>query len=305
MNTRDVYIDDSTGKYYVWDGTQFVEYVPGMADKPIEIGDRGSDEFEQAEEEERQKKIDREEEEDPELKDLNARSDADRLKDISRKMSNDETGAEFEHEKIKANQRERERRKQIARRNAAEFKGNKAGLAKFKADFSKFIADEVASFEISTWSRPNRRYIDSPFIMPGTREEENAHIPSVRVYFDHSSSWDAAKIADGKAVIESIVRDYVKKKKLVIEILYFGNKVSTNPSDTGGGTYGQPIADDILKYKPDNVIIMTDADIGSWGNGITTNVVVKGGVFLLFKDGVSVNLQDHVKGKKQTRSYEI
>ena len=294
-----IYVDDSTGKYYSWDGSKFVEYSNSSNSQPT-IGSHGDENITNAEEEERQKKIDQEEKENPNLnKDI--KSDSDRVKDITQKMADKETADKMDSDRIRVNQRERERQKAAARKNASNYKGNKAGLTKFKADFSKFIKNEVAEVEQATWSRLNRRYTDTPFIMQGTRREENSSIPSVRIYFDHSGSWVEEKIRDGKQVIESIVKEYVNKKKLKVEILYFGNRVSENPDDTGGGTKGQPIMDNIKQYKPDNVIIMTDSDIGD----LTSTTVVKGGVFLLFKGGISVNLQQNIRGKKITRSYEI
>ena len=294
----EIYVDDNTGKYYTWDGSSFVEYS-SQGNSP-QIGSHGDESITDEEEKERQRKIDQEEKETPN-QNKDSKSDEDRIKDITQKMSDQDTADKLDYDRIKVNQKEKERQKKLARKNADAFKGNKAGLTKFKADFSKFIKNEVASVEMSTWSKQNRRYVNSPFIVPGTKEEDNLNIPSVRIYFDHSGSWDERKIADGKAVIEAITRDYVKKKKLIIEILYFGNRVSTNPSDTGGGTYGKPIMEDIHKYKPDNVIIMTDSDIGD----LSSTTTVKGGVFLLFKGGISTNLQEHIKGKKITRSYEI
>ena len=295
----DIYIDDDTGRYYTWDGSKFVEYVSSNS---AQIGSRGSGEYDQGEEEERQKKIAQDEINHPGYdSDDDNRSAAERMKDISRKMDDENTRDNFEMDKIKVNQREREKQRAIARRNAAAFKGNKAGLTKFKADFSKFIKNEVSAVEMDTWSRPNRRYVNSPFIMPGRKEFDNLKIPSIRVYFDVSASWGDDKIADGKAVIESIVKEYVKKKQLTIEVLYFDTEIHNNINDGGGGTSGRPIANDIAKYRPDNVIVMTDSDIGDMHDMVT----VKGGVFLLFKGGISTNLQDHMRGKKITRSYEI
>ena len=221
-------------------------------------------------------------------------------------MSDQNTASGMESDIVRASQKERERRKKAARKNADQYAGGsgKADIKAFEKDFSKFIANEVAEVEIEdpSWSRKNRRYTSSPFIMPGTRREIlNGPVPTVRVYFDHSGSWDENKIAVGKQVIEAITSGYVAKKKLILEVLYFGNQVSETPNGTGSGTEGTPIMEDIKKYKPDNVIIMTDSDISD----IVTTTRVKGGVFLLFKGGVSTNLQQSIKGKKFTRSYEI
>ena len=295
-----IYVDDNTGRYYIWDGSKFVEYKNET--KP-QIGDRPSDEVEKAIEAERERRIDQEEQDDPDLAELNRKnkSDADRIKDIHNKMSDSETGDKMEMDKIKVSQREIERQKQVARKNAQGYQGKHGDLNKFKADFSRFLANEVSKVEQDTWARRNRRYTNTPFIMKGSRMVDNPSIPSVRIYFDHSGSWDQNMIREGKEVIESIVRDYVKKKKLVVEVLYFGSKVSENPDDTGGGTNGKPIMENIRQYKPDNVIVMTDSDISD----LDSTTVVPGGVFFLFKGGISTNLEDHLKGKKITRSYSI
>ena len=296
-----LYIDDSTGTYYTWDGSKFVRY---NSNKNVQMGDKGDQNFQDQEEKERQAKIDQE------TKDgegQSADSAKDRVSRIKNAMSDQNTASGMESDIVRASQKERERRKKAARKNADQYNkssGKAFDISAFERDFSKFIANEVAEVEIEdpSWSRKNRRYTSSPFIMPGTRREIlNGPVPTVRVYFDHSGSWDENKIAVGKRVIESITSGYVAKKKLILEVLYFGNQVSENPNDTGGGTYGTPIMEDIKKYKPDNVIIMTDSDISD----ITTMTKVKGGVFLLFKGGVSTNLQQSIKGKKFTRSYEI
>lgn len=303
-----LYIDDSTGTYYTWDGSKFVRF---SNDSPVNIGDQGDKAFQDQEKKERQAIIDQETKDDggnQDSKDKSADSTKARVSRIKNAMSNPNTASGMESDIVRASQKERERRKKAARRNADQYNNSsgkgKADIKAFKKDFSKFIANEVAEVEIEdpSWSRKNRRYISSPFIMPGTRREIlNGPVPTVRVYFDHSGSWDEDKIAVGKQVIEAITSEYVAKKKLILEVLYFGNQVSENPDDTGGGTKGTPIMEDIKKYKPDNVIIMTDSDI----HDITTITKVKGGVFLLFKGGVSINLQQSIKGRKFTRSYEI
>ena len=296
-----VYIDDTTGKYYIWDGNRYWEYGDEVTLAP-KIGSRGNADLDDAEEAARQAQIDKEEAENDELKKLNrSRDDNKRIKDISREIGSDDFSQGIEHDRVKANQNELRRNKKAAAANAGKYRGIAGGIEIFKKDLSKLLGEQVKEVEMSTWSKPNRRYTTSPFIMPGTRMEDNPEIPTLRIYFDHSGSWDESKIAEGKAVIEAIVHDYVKKKKLAIEVLYFGNQVSLNPDDTGGGTEGTPIMEDIAKYKPKNVVIMTDSDIGD----IRSNTLVPGGVFLLFKGGVSLNLQDHIQGKKITRSYEI
>ena len=166
----EIYVDDNTGKYYTWDGSSFVEYS-SQGNSP-QIGSHGDESITDEEEKERQRKIDQEEKETPN-QNKDSKSDEDRIKDITQKMSDQDTADKLDYDRIKVNQKEKERQKKLARKNADAFKGNKAGLTKFKADFSKFIKNEVASVEMSTWSKQNRRYVNSPFIVPGTKEEDN------------------------------------------------------------------------------------------------------------------------------------
>lgn len=155
------------------------------------MGDKGDKDFQDQEEKERQAQIDQE------TKDgdgQSGESDKDRVNRIKNAMADQNTANGIEADNIRASQKERERRKKAARRNADQYRnasGKSFDISAFEKDFSKFIANEVAEVEVEdpSWSRKNRRYINSPFIMPGTRREIlNGPVPTVRVYFDHSGS---------------------------------------------------------------------------------------------------------------------
>ena len=77
--------------------------------------------------------------------------------------------------------------------------------------------------------------------------------------------------------------------------------MDSDPGYGRGGTAGQPILNHIQLTKPQNVLIMTDSDI--WD--CSSTVVVPGAVWLLFKGAISKNLQEHIKGKKLTKTFFI
>lgn len=293
----DIYVDDNTGRFYKWNGSKFVEYKPAQN---VEIGSHGDEDITNAEEKARQDKISKEDQADPD-RNKGDKSDEVRMQEIKDMMSDPKTGDKMTYDKVKVSQAERNRQKEIARKNADMYGHSDGNLQTFEMDFSKFLANEMARVQVSTWTRPNRRYVTTPFIMKGHKKIDNPHIPSIRIYFDQSASWSTAMIADGKKVIESIVNKYVKTGKLVVEVLYFAERVSENPRNTGSGTHGEPIIENIRQYQPDNVIIMTDSDI----NDLKSITVIPGGVFLLFKNSISPNLQQNLRGRAITRSYLI
>lgn len=98
---------------------------------------------------------------------------------------------------------------------------------------------------------------------------------AINVYFDQSGSWDEEKIKVGEQAVATL-NQYVKQGLIKIYLYYFSINVHENARDARaeGGTRGQPILDHIMKNKPDNVIIMTDSDIGD----CMSHVQVPGGV---------------------------
>lgn len=232
-----------------------------------------------------------------------------RLDNIER-MFNDanlanELKKETEFQKIKSqiNQRNVE-----AQKNAEKYKASPTGqLSKFKRDLKNFIANQIDEIEERSFARPNSRYAYRREIIKGKHNYEDENVPLVNVYFDHSASWDAAKIASGVEAISQL-NSFVKAGELQLDVYYFGNRVSTNPNDTGGGTYGEPIMQHIKETNPTNVIVMTDSDIGAWGgvNGCQSFVEVPGAVWFLWKGGVSTDLQQHLKGSgRNTFNYDL
>ena len=63
-----LYIDDSTGMYYTWDGSKFVRY---NSNKNVQMGDKGDQNFQDQEEKERQATIDQETKKKPKMVKVN------------------------------------------------------------------------------------------------------------------------------------------------------------------------------------------------------------------------------------------
>lgn len=191
--------------------------------------------------------------------------------------------------------REKER---IAQANAARYENSP--IQRFKYSLNKFIKNELAFTREGTWKKFNKTYANSPIIRRGLASMESQNKPSINVYFDHSASWDSQKIKVGMDAI-GILNNYVRRGEILIRIYYFGNRVSENPNDTGGGTEGTPILEHIQQTRPKNVIIMTDDDI----DDCTYTVQVPGAVWFLFKGGVSENIMSAVKGMKQNQAFYL
>lgn len=191
--------------------------------------------------------------------------------------------------------REKER---IAQANAARYENSP--IQRFKYSLNKFIKNELAFTREGTWKKFNKTYANSPIIRRGVASMESQNKPSINVYFDHSGSWDLEKIKVGMDAI-GILNNYVRRGEILIRIYYFGNRVSENPNDTGGGTEGTPILEHIQQTKPKNVIIMTDSDI----NDCEYTVKVPGAVWFLFKGGVSENIMSAVKGMRQNQAFYL
>lgn len=177
----------------------------------------------------------------------------------------------------------------------------KSGIYKFKLSLSNFLRDELDDERDGTWKRFNKNTASPDLIQKG-RATEDGPIPLINIYFDQSGSWDASKIAVGEQAM-GLIYKYKNEGKLQAKVYYFSNSVVNDVNDPslGGGTAGQPIMNHINQTHPNNVIIMTDSDIGD----IRSNVTVPGAVWLLFKGGRSQNLIDHLHGKKETVVLDI
>ena len=203
-------------------------------------------------------------------------------------------------------QRRKERQKAEAEANKYNVKG---GSADFLLDINKLIKREVKKINTNSWGRINKKSEGSGVIKPGKTKKRNPEIPRLFIYFDQSYSWKESDLEVGKTAISSL-NQYVKKGKLVIEVYYFANKVHSDAASAraeGGTGAGYELMQHIAANKPDNVVVITDHDFDTWGE-ITHAApqVVKGGVFLLFREGsVSKELIARLRGKLFTKVYEF
>lgn len=203
-------------------------------------------------------------------------------------------------------QRRKERQKAEAEANKYNVKG---GSADFLLDINKLIKREVKKINTTSWGRINKKSEGSGVIKPGKTKKRNPEIPRLFIYFDQSGSWGESDLEVGKTAISSL-NQYVKKGKLVIEVYYFANKVHSDAASAraeGGTGAGYELMQHIAANKPDNVVVMTDHDFDSWGDiKQAAPQVVKGGVFLLFRNGeISKELIARLRGKLFTKVYEF
>ena len=313
--SMDIYLDENTGKYYTWDGSKFVEYTgqgqsTNAPSNGPRIGDKPQDDSDLADAEEHEQEVQRDAAEDGDRGDEQpGESEEQRIERVKKALDSQETKKGIESDNVRMSQRERQRQKEMARKAAQQAGGTafSGGIKAFEKDLRDFMNNEVKEVEMATWSRQNRRYVDSPFIMQGSRYEDNLNIPSIGVYFDQSSSWNSQDVERGKNAIACLY-ELQKKNKIKFELKYFGNRISTDPNDVGGGTgAGYDLIMDIKNMKYDNVVVMTDADFDRWDQ-ITQapNIKVDGAVWFLWRNGeVSHRLQEHLRGKKRTRNYNI
>ena len=175
-------------------------------------------------------------------------------------------------------------------------------LNQFISSLSGFIAKQTAIGRDASWKRINPVYARQGIVRPGKARVMNKKIPLVELYYDRSGSWAGNKEKEeigrrGRAVLE----EYERKGLIKVVDYWFDTKVRTNEYEAGGGTLGQPILENIIDTQPDNVVIITDSDI----RDCITNITVPGAVWLLFVDGVSDNLINHIYGEQLTERFEI
>ena len=190
----------------------------------------------------------------------------------------------------------------IAKRAQDLAKYKETPLSRFADSLNNFIKNEVATGRGKSWSRINKKYSGTGLIRAGTSRLASDKVPLINVYFDRSGSWNAQKSAKGAQAIATLNK-YVTRGQIKINLYYFSNNVHSIEQQAlnEGGTNGQPILDHIEATKPDNVIILTDSDIDDCRSYVT----VPGGVWMLFYEGRSQNLMDHLKGRKLTKYFDI
>ena len=222
-------------------------------------------------------------------------SKEERLERIARSFEDSETSKAAQGEASDKIYKERAER---AAKDAKKYRSSP--IRRFTDNLNRFIKSEVGKERVRTWKKTDPRYGTGPIIRKGKMRTSNGKIPVINVYFDRSGSWDASKTKVGQDAIGTL-NNYVRNGQIKINLYYFNTSIHSEDPGGRGGTRGTPIIDHIKQTKPDNVIIMTDDDIGD----ISESVTVPGAVWLLFKGGQSKNLIDHIHGKKQTNIYNL
>ena len=169
-------------------------------------------------------------------------------------------------------------------------------IPEFERSLNRFFKNTLGDEEDYSYSKINPTYAQHGFLVPDLGPAEKP-IPKIFVYHDVSASFDdPAKTAAAMSAINTLYK-YEKQKKLKIVKRYFATEVSDSREGAGSGTRGQPILEDIERYRPENAIIITDSDI----NDCTKTIKVKGAVWLIFYGSISMNLVDHINGKLLTK----
>lgn len=178
-------------------------------------------------------------------------------------------------------------------------KGGNGGLSDFKLDLQRFIASQISYQRERTWDRPDPRYKRRGYLVQGSATKKEENIPVINVYWDTSGSFsNPAKTAAARAAIDSI-QQYVKKGLIDIKVYYHSDDVYDHP--VSGGNDGDAVVRHIRATNPDNIIIITDGDLGS----TREKVKVPGAAWFLFYDYTSKGLIDNVSGRKQTKWYMV
>ncbi len=178
-------------------------------------------------------------------------------------------------------------------------------MNRFKNSLGSFIKKATAEQKDKTWRRQSRRASGEPGepLMKGRQWVKNKKIPKLNVYFDQSGSWSEKDIQEGVKAL-GILNNYKDKGEIQLNVKFFANNVHINAADARreGGTDLRSVFNDIIKDKPDNVMIMTDSDGDS---SSLPDITVPGAVWLLFRNSRSQNVIDHIHGRTQTLVYDI
>ena len=314
INNTDLilYQDDKTGDVYYWNGKELVF----LYNRKPQIGDKGDKDWQDKEEAERKEQIKKEKEEAQRAKDAGEEYDEDalaeeseeeyqkRIEDIQNMFGDEETSEKAKSEnKVKID-------RELAKKKAASLRNTPAGnLKRFKLSLDQFIAKEVRPKRKRTWQKPNMSYEGSGIMRQGRRRSRDEKIPKINVYFDQSGSWDESDIKVGLEAI-GVLKGYEERKEIKVDLYYFSNDIYDDPAAArydGGTGAGAKLIYHIQSTRPDNVIIMTDDDIGSGWTEIydAPKIKVPGAVWYLFRKKASPALPEWLKGARQTMAFII
>jgi predicted metal-dependent peptidase len=153
-------------------------------------------------------------------------------------------------------------------------------LLESKIDWREALRDFITTFcdekDISTWRRPNRRWVDRDVYLPSTVGES---VGSLVIAIDTSGSINNQIIGKFLGEVRQICKTVTPES---IELLYWDTRVaqhetydrdsfdalitSTKPRG-GGGTSPQCVSDYIRdkKLEPEAIIMLTDGVVDNWG----------------------------------------
>lgn len=235
-------------------------------------------------------------------------------KEIKADLESAETQAELsaedvakirsETQAVKAREKENAKYKTRSRES---FKG----FQDFLNSLYRAVALQVKVNEVQddSWSALSRRNSGVGVLKQGKKINElpDSKIPVIDFYFDCSGSWGQDDIKIGKKAVEALA-EMEEKGQIKINLYYFGDRVSTSPNETGGGTTGwNEIVKNVIATQATNVIIMTDEDMESWWQGdVALKYTVPGYVWYLWKNGENApRLPRDLKGRGGTQQFSF
>ncbi len=263
----------------------------------LQIGDTGNQKIQDKEEKEREKQIAKE----GGTQESNEERET-RLKKIKDALANKDNKDSIE----------KENQKQIYKeRDAKNLKANSYKQNHLEKASKKYIIDNIIGFfknEMSrqrqkTWARPSRTGTNVARQGIKHSDRDNA-IPKVAIFTDQSGSWSESDLEISKAIVDALA-EYERKGKIKIDEFFFANNVYSNAKKAraeGGTGAGNQIIQEIKLQRADNVIVITDTDMSTLP---FVSLTVKGGVWLIYKDGDCTNLTKALKGEKLTKHYLI
>ena len=174
----------------------------------------------------------------------------------------------------------------------------------FKHDLLLAIQDQISTYkeQRKSWAAINRRTAHTSVMKQGTQHitQEEPKKPSIRVYLDCSSSFKKEDIEKEENFMQSIAR-FEKDgdiEKTVIK--YFATDLWDDyktARDQDGTRAWDEIIEDIKKYKPSNVVIVTDYDMYSQGGQYGT-AEIDGIAWFIWKKYAAQSLINDIKCKK-------
>ena len=149
---------------------------------------------------------------------------------------------------------------------------NLSGIKDFELDFEGCIRDQVEMVmqDYLTYDEINPEYELEDVIMKTEvqRMIPDEAIPTIAVFFDKSGSCENA-IPTLNNAIATVKKKYVDTGMCKLDLYYFGDRVAYNDAYAyvGGSTRAWPhIIDTIKQGDYNNVIVMSDRDIGEQNN---------------------------------------